>query len=393
MPIETIAEARTLVLVVEGGSLSAAARALQISPNAVSQRVRSLEARAGTRLLHRTTRSLSLTEEGEALYRRCLRVVAEVDAAEADLAGGAPLRGRVRIVVPTALAGPSALAALGRLHTAHPDLGVQLLVSDDRSLDLVGAGVDLALHYGEPPDSGLIVRRLGETAFGLCATTGYLDARGRPQTPADLAGHTALRFLSDRPQTSWALAGEDGTPVEAEIAGWFESDSSRALADAVYAGLGVGVRPVREIEAGALERVLPECTFGRAPLVALMAPGRHRLPRVRAVLDALAAVVTREILAAPASCVVVPVHTGVPTVPHQTASPRGPPSVCEGRPVGRRQRTEAEPVTRSGVGLAPWWAYSAEWPTSTIRAGPSLPTRSTPETATASTRPPAAGKT
>lgn len=299
MPIETVAEARTLVLVVEGGSLSAAARTLHISPNAVSQRVRALEARAGVRLLHRTTRSLSLTEEGEALYRHCLRIVAEVEAAEADLERApAVVRGRVRVAVPTALAGAPTLVALGALHADHPGLRVQLLVTDDRALDLVGAGVDLSFHYGEPPDSGLILRRLGETAVGLCATPAYLDARGRPGVPADLSTHAVLRFLDALPQTTWTLVDADGAEVEAEVGGWFESDSSRALADAVHAGLGIGVRPVREIEqSGGLERVLPGYTFGRAPLVALMAPGRHRLPRVRAVLDVLSEAFRREIVA------------------------------------------------------------------------------------------------
>ena len=299
VPIETIAEARTFVLAVEGGSLSAAARALHVSPNAVSQRVRVLEGRAGVRLLHRTTRSMSLTEEGEALYRRCLRVLDEVEQAEAEVsAGPAAVAGRVRLVLPTALAVGFTLDALGALRADHPALRVQLVVSDDRALDLVGGGVDLAFHYGEPPDSGLLLRRLGETAFGLCAAPTYLDRRGRPAAPADLVDHDCLRFLDGLPQDSWRLVGPGGADVEAAVGGWLECDTSRVLADAVYAGLGIGVRPEREISRsdGRLEPVLPGYRFGRAPLVALVAPGRQRLPRVRAVLDALAAVFADRVL-------------------------------------------------------------------------------------------------
>jgi DNA-binding transcriptional LysR family regulator len=299
MPIDSIADARTFVLVVEGGSLSAAARALQVSPNAVSQRVRAMEARAGVRLLNRTTRSMSLTEEGEALYRRCVRIVAEAEAAADDVGGGGGFAGRVRIAVPTVLGGSPTLRALGALHAEHPALRIQLIVSDDRSLDLVGAGIDLAVLYGEPAESGLIVRRLGDVAFALCAAPSYLDARGRPETPGDLAVHDGLRFLESPPQGTWYLTGPDGRDTEVEVGGWFECDSSRALGDAVYAGLGIGVRPEQEVASagGRIERVLPGWRFGRAPLVALMPPGRHRLRRVRAVLDVVAAVAVETILA------------------------------------------------------------------------------------------------
>lgn len=291
VPIETIADARTFVLAVEGGSLSAAARALQVSPNAVSQRVRAMEQRAGVRLLVRTTRSMSLTEEGEALYRRCVRIVAEADEAADEVGGNTEgLSGRVRAVVPTVLGAAPTLEALGALHAAHPALRVQLVVSDDRALDLVASGVDLALHYGEPAESGLIAKRIGEVAFVLCAAPSYLDARGRPKTPGDLEGHDGLRFLESPPQDTWRLTGPEGRDVEVPVGGWFESDSSRALGDAVYAGLGIGVRPEAEVVASEdrIERVLPGWRYGRAPLVALMPPGRHRLRRVRAVLDVLA---------------------------------------------------------------------------------------------------------
>lgn len=299
MPLDSLADARTFTLVVEAGSLSAAARVLQVSPNAVSQRIRGLERRVGVRLLHRTTRSMSLTEEGEVLYRGCLRILAEVDATEAALvATPDALVGRVRAAVPTVASGAFTLEALRALHAEHPALAVQLVVTDDRALDLVAAGIDLAFRYGEPPDSGLIVRRLGDAAFALCATPDYLDAHGRPATPADLSGHDTLRFLDGLPQATWRLTGTDDEALDVPVGGWFESDDSRALGDAVYAGLGIGVRPEGEIAAsgGRLERVLPAWRFGRAPVVALMAPGRHRLPRVCAVLDVLAEVFAERLL-------------------------------------------------------------------------------------------------
>lgn len=295
MPFDRIEDLRTFALVVDTGSFSAAARALQLTTNAVSRRIQHLEAQLGVRLLTRTTRRTSPTDEGRRLHARCARILAELDAADAELhPSGDPLQGTVRLALPPAATTRRLLAGLGALSVRHPRLAIQLRVTN-QPVDLVATGVDLALHVGPVPASTLVARKLATSSWQLAAAPSYLARHGRPRTPADLAGHQCLRLLADRPQDEWRLLDRRGREVIAPVGGAFECDDSRVLGDAVYAGLGIGIRPDHELERavadGLLEHVLPGYRFGTLDIHALVARGRLRLPRIAAFVELLRDVV------------------------------------------------------------------------------------------------------
>lgn len=293
MPLERLEDLRTFALVVSLGSLSAAARQLHLTTNAISRRLQRLERQVGARLLHRTTRRLSLTDEGQKLHRRCERILREVEEAESELViSRRELSGTVRVAVPATGLEAELLAPLREALDANPDLAVQLHVTHGR-IDLVGSGVDLALVVGDPSPPSLVARRLGTVSWRLAAAPAYLERSGRPRVPGDLARHRCLRLLSDRPQTEWLLTDPRGRELAVEVGGSFECDDSRTLGDAVYAGLGIGIRPERElaraVEDGRLEEVLPGYRVGKFALNVILPPGRSRVPRVAAVLELLTA--------------------------------------------------------------------------------------------------------
>ncbi|MEZ4400492.1 MAG: LysR family transcriptional regulator [Kofleriaceae bacterium] len=291
MPFDRLADLRTFARIVDAGSLAAAARTLRLSTNAVSRRLMKLEDDLGVRLAHRTTRALALTDEGRALYARAVRVVAELDAAEEELhPTGDPIAGVVRMVIPPAAATPTFLGALRGLLDGHPRLHLQLQIANV-GIDQLAHGADLVLHVGAIPQTSIVARRIATVTWWLAATSAYLDRHGRPRRPSDLARHRCLRYLGERPQDAWQLLDRAGRTVVVPVGGTFESDDSRVLGDATYAGLGIGVRPraevVAAVAAGRLERVLPAHVFDRIVLHALLPPGRLRVPRVAALLDAL----------------------------------------------------------------------------------------------------------
>ncbi len=295
--IDDLAGLRAFTLSADGGSFTSAARVLGLTTNAVSQRVALLERRLGVRLLQRTTRRMSVTDEGRRLYRRVSAVLEDLDRAEEELRPGADqLGGTVRVSMPAPAATPELLAGLGEALERHRALRIQLLVSHAPA-DVVASGLDLALHMGQPRDSSLVARKLGDPAWLLAASPAYLDRRGRPRKPQDLESHDCLRFLADRPQTEWRLVDRRGRETAVRVGGSFESDDSRVLGDAAYAGLGIGVRGRLELEKaaaeGRLEQVLPGHRFAGAPIFALFPPGRLRLARVAAFFELLRGVVQR----------------------------------------------------------------------------------------------------
>jgi DNA-binding transcriptional LysR family regulator len=289
--LDSLEDLRTFALVVNLGGLSAAARKLQVTTNAVSRRIQRLERQVGARLLHRTTRRLSATDEGRTLYARCERILREVEEAETELvASRSELAGTVRLAVPAGGVESDLLVRLREALNAHPGLAVQLHVTHGR-VDVVESGIDIAVVLGEPSPPSVVARRLGTVAWRLAATPDYLARCGRPRVPNDLTKHRCLRLLSDRPQLEWRLVDVQGREVVVEVGGSFECDDSGALGDATYAGLGIGVRPdhelTRAIEDGRLEAVLPGYRFGNFPRYAILPPGRLRVPRVAAVLELL----------------------------------------------------------------------------------------------------------
>lgn len=289
MSIATIEELRTVLRIAELGSLSAAAAAKGESVNAVSRRLSALEARLGVPLFHRTTRRLAVTDEGNALCARAPRVLSELDALEAAVVPRSRrLAGLVRVGIRPELIHERWFGQLDRLLATHPALAVQLTV-DTRLTDPYGRGLDLWVHFGQPPPSSLVARRLGATAWVLAAAPSYVARRGAPRSVAELADHDCLRGLREGREHHWALKDAHGREHMAAVTGRFESDDPNALATALYAGLGIGFRPRGEVERavddGRLVAILSGHRSWSVPIYLLMPRARSRLPRVRLVAD------------------------------------------------------------------------------------------------------------
>jgi DNA-binding transcriptional LysR family regulator len=284
-------ELRAFTAVYETGGFTAASERLVLTTNAVSLRVQKLEKHLGVRLFVRTTRSVAPTEEGRAFHARVSRVLADLDEAEEELRPmAAGLHGSVRLAVPSAIATAPLLARIRQLLEAHPQLSVQTLVVGG-PVDLVAEGVDIGVIVGQLPETTFVGRLLGRVTWVLAAAPSYIDAHGRPRAPKELTAHRCLRLHSNPPQDEWTLVDGRGRELVVQVRGGYEADDSRALGDATYAGLGIGVRPagecVRAQREGRLERVLPAYRFQPLDVYALIPKGRARVPRVAACLEAL----------------------------------------------------------------------------------------------------------
>jgi DNA-binding transcriptional LysR family regulator len=237
--MDRLEEWRVYVAVAGRRSFAGAARALGRSPQAVTRAVAALEARLQTRLLHRTTRSVSLTGDGERYLERGRRALAEFDALEYAAESDAPLTGRLAVTAPV---------LFGQLHVAplvcaflerHPRLDARLLLLD-RVVSLADEGVDLALRIGALPDSALRTRPLGQVRALTCASPGYLARAGVPRTPAALAAHACIAFSGTTPvEDHWRFAGPNGRDVRVTVRPRLAVNSGQAAIDAALAGLGV----------------------------------------------------------------------------------------------------------------------------------------------------------
>lgn len=272
------------VQVVRSGSFTAAARELSIQKSTVSRKVAELEERLGVRLLHRTTRTLRLTDEGRIFYEHCTRALAELEEAELALSGmrAAP-RGLLRVTAPLSFAflGP----ILAGFLEAHPEVRVEL-VCTDRVVDLVEERFDVAIRVGHLPDTTLIARRLASLPHHLYASPGYLDLKGSPARPEDLAAHDCLVFGAGRP--GWRLVSGD-RQVDVRPQARLVVNDFDLLQEAAIVGGGIALLPApacaRAVDEGRLVRVLPEWTAAEAPVHALYAGSRHVAPKVTAFVD------------------------------------------------------------------------------------------------------------
>lgn len=290
---DTLSGIREFVTVVEAGSFAAAAQRLNVSRSAVGKAVARLEARLGVRLCHRTTRVLSLTEDGLAYHERCLRALKELEAAELALESGRlEPAGKVRVTLPVAFGRHCAAPVLFDVARRHPALVLEIAFTD-RPLDLIEEGYDLAVRNGElPDDPALMTRALARQRMTVCASPAYLERHGRPATLDDLAAHQAIDYANPRRTRSWLFPGEQGRLDEIAMKGRIRLDDLEAISDAAVAGLGLAWLPCWLIRArvaqGELVRLFDEpgseftssALWPRAPFLPL---------RVRVLIDALAA--------------------------------------------------------------------------------------------------------
>jgi DNA-binding transcriptional LysR family regulator len=232
------------VQVVEAGSLVLAADRMRVTRSTVSRTIAKLERRLGTRLFHRTTRRQSLTEDGFAYYKYCLRALSELDAAEAALESGRrEPRGRLRVSLPVLFGRHCVAPVLVSMARKHPKLDVELSFSD-RAVDLIDEGFDLAVRIGPLPDStSLSMRSLGVQRLGIGAAPSYLAAHGTPQRVEDFANHQGIMYSHRGEDAPWQILDEEGNPREAQVHACLRLDDLQTMADMAVKGLGLVCLP------------------------------------------------------------------------------------------------------------------------------------------------------
>ena len=299
--------------VVEAQSFTGGAARAGISKSVASSRIAALEERLGTRLLHRTTRRLTLTPDGLALYEHAAQMAAAADAAAATGASASPEpRGVLRVNAPVVFAQQYLVEPLAEYLELHPRVRVELLLAD-RMIDLVEEGIDVAIRISSRlRDSSLVGRKLAEDRTLVCASPAYLARRGTPLVPAELLHHDCLRYSLLESADEWRFrdggepkAGRQGkagrAPKEPEasearsfsvpIEARFHAQSGSVLREAALCGMGLAVLPsfmiARDLAAGTLVQVLAPYSFIRLTIQALYAPTRTLPGNVRAFIDLL----------------------------------------------------------------------------------------------------------
>lgn len=285
-------EMAVFVRVVEAGGFSAAARATGLTPSAVSKLIGRLEDRLGARLLHRTTRSLSLTHEGVAYYQRSVRILKDIDEAEQAISQlHVTPRGRLKVNAAVAFATYQIVPILPGFLDRYPEMHIELTVSD-KVVDLIEEGVDVAIRLGARVDSSMISRQLAIDHRIICAAPAYLECHGVPQAPSDLARFNCLTWIGNQGGLNdWPFVGPEG-PYAMTVRGNTEVNNGEALYEMTMAGLGIarmaGFRVGDAIKAGRLVALLGERHREEPlPIYAVYPHRRHLLPKVRAFVDFL----------------------------------------------------------------------------------------------------------
>lgn len=283
---------QVLLKVVELGSLSGAARALGMSPTMATKHVAAIEQRLGVRLLHRTTRKVTPTEIGRTYVQNAERIIAELQEAEAEAAADKlVVRGLLRVNVPVSFGTSEIAPILNDLSKVHPDLTIDLGVND-RLVDLVEEGWDLAIRIGRLQDSPMIARRLAPCHMAVCASPAYLKKHGRPKTVVALGEHRCLGYTLSHAvgPSSWSF-GSNGD-IKVPISGPLRAGNGDALVAAAISGMGIVYQPTfivaDAVTDGRLEILeLDHPSFDLGNIYAVYPPNEHLPAKVRVFLDFL----------------------------------------------------------------------------------------------------------
>jgi DNA-binding transcriptional LysR family regulator len=289
--MDQLAAIRTFVRVVETGNFSVVARETGVGQPAVSKQIAALEAWLGAPLLRRTSRRVTVTEAGQDFYESAVRLVGDLESAVSRIGRGQTSpSGLVRVSVAPVFGSAHVLPKLTEFYARYPEVVVELLVND-RTLDLVQEGIDVALHNGPLHDRAVVARRIASTPVVTVASPAYLEKHGEPKGPSDLERLDCITVVSGGAARPWRFRGKLGEIVH-QPAGRFRTNDAEQIRAAVLAGLGIAHTPgwlfTREMEAGSVRRLLRR--YEREPLAihAVYPAGRRLATKVRVLIDFLA---------------------------------------------------------------------------------------------------------
>jgi len=285
-------EMQTFVAVVDAGSFVKASEALDISKAAASRHIGDLETRLGVRLLQRTTRRLSLTEEGQVFYARSKELLAGVDEAEAEITSrSAGASGLLRINAPVTFGNLHLAPLWGIFRDRYPRVTLEVTLSD-RTVDLIEEGYDVAIRIATLPSSTLVGKRLASTRMVLCASPGYLERHGTPMQPADLAEHRIIAYAYWSTRDAWHFDGPSG-PVSVKTQPCMSTNSGDTCRAMALADQGIILQPGflvgDDLAKGRLVELMPAYRSIELGIYALYPTRKHVAPKVRALIDFLAA--------------------------------------------------------------------------------------------------------
>lgn len=290
--MDKFADLEAFTAVVDAGTFSAAGERLGIAKSVVSRRVSQLERRLGSRLLHRTTRRLSLTDTGRNFYQRAVQILADLDDAEQSVTEETlELRGSIRLAAPLTFGLMHMSDAITDFLKEHPGIELNLDLND-RNINLVEEGFDMAVRIGDLEDSTLVTRRTGVSHNVTCASQSYLDTHGEPTHPDELKQHIGLQYSNIPYRQQWRYETPEGKTVYAQPQIRIRANNGESLAAAASAGLGITAGPTfilgKYIREGSLVTILNEYRRPSVGIHALYPPGRLIPKRIQLLSDFLA---------------------------------------------------------------------------------------------------------
>lgn len=286
MDVDRLAAMEAFVRVIEAGSFSGAAKQLHVGQPAVSKTIAQLEDRLGVRLLLRSTHGLMPTEAGRNFYDRAKRSIDEAEEAELAARGAAAtLSGRLRICAPVTFARLQVVPRLPVFLAQHPALDIDFVL-DDRDIDLIEAGIDVALRLGQLGDSALTARKIGQCQSRVIGTPSYFEAKGVPQTPSDLIAHQAVIYEQRAGGPTWTFR-KGTTETSVTMGGRLRANAAEGIREGVLAGLGLSIGGSEwlfapELKSGAVISVLTDWSLPAVDLWALFPTGRQASAKARA---------------------------------------------------------------------------------------------------------------
>lgn len=290
--MDHISRVGVFIAVVKAGSFAGAALALGITSSAVSKQIQNLEQDLQVKLLNRTTRNVSPTEEGMLYFERASRALEDLKEAEDEIneLKSRP-RGPLKVSLPQSLGIKYFGDAIAAFAAQYPQ--VELDVSlDDRLVDVAGEGFDLVVRIGALKDTSLIARRLADCPLVLCASPSYLRKHGVPQSPGDIANHNVLAFTGNLGPHEWRYTDKAGDKGQVSLQGTFKADSGDILCRAALEGIGIVILPIfyvsEHLKSGDLQIILPDLeTFPKREIFTVFPPNRFQSTRLRLFVDHL----------------------------------------------------------------------------------------------------------